>query len=129
MKQEERQLWKTVKREGAKCSLELEKVQYMLYNAQTFLRHGQEEHPELYDIMDLYRVETEIRDVRTQIGTAQERAGSLSEMIKLLEKLRTDLPHKPERYVSDPADLRRIADGGSRPYHADPRDPKIVYKG
>ena len=86
MRQEEYDLLKAAVRAVAKQELEIEKAQYMLASAQHMLQYEKEEHPELYEMLDLFRIWTEIRDARRQLEDAQKLTGGIRAYLKGRER-------------------------------------------
>ena len=110
MKQEENDLLKAALRAGAKQELEMEKAQYMLSSAQHMLQHEKEEHPELYAMLDLFRIWTEIRDARKQLEDAQKLVGGILAYLRYREK--HPGTERPERrgYPAPPESYRSVAE-------------------
>ena len=112
MTQEEQEMLKSAKREGAKTELEMEKIQYMLSNTQHMLLRRKEDAPELYDMLDLFRIWTEIRDVRKQLETMNGHIVNLRRYQAFLEKTILSIREETRTYPGYPKISRIVADSG-----------------
>ena len=129
MKQEEQDLLKAAKRIGAKGELEIEKAQYMLSSAQRMLTAEKEENPELYEILRLFRVWTEIRDARRQLETAQDLTSELRAVIAYLERNRSAVPPNTETYPALQGMFREVAEKSGTAFFPEPAGDKLLHKG
>ena len=110
MKQEEYDLLKAAVRSGAKQELELEKVQYMLSGAQHMLKRAEEENPELYVLLDLFRIWTEIRDARKQLEDAQMLSERVLGYLRYREDHAGSGEEEPAEYPAYPESFRSVAE-------------------
>ena len=112
MRQEEYDLLRAARRAGAKMELELEKVQYMLSGAQHMLQHIKEADPELYAMLDIFRIWTEIRDARKQLESAQELTGRIVNYLNYRKRYDRQEPEEYPSFSYTPEYRRKVAETG-----------------